>query len=95
MVDYTLETFPWASYHNMIVKDTPELPSKHHYFLVPPIVPGFALNDKSWSKFSSFITPTNLNCRRTAIFGIWTNNILGVRYTAFNDGLLYFFRGRH
>ena len=50
MLDYTLETFPWASYHNMMVKDTPELPSKHHYLLLQPIIPGFALNDKTWSK---------------------------------------------
>ncbi|KAL8792172.1 MAG: hypothetical protein Q9195_005268 [Heterodermia aff. obscurata] len=51
MLDYTLETFPYASYHNMTVEDTPELPSKHHYFLVQPIVPGFALNDKTWRLF--------------------------------------------
>ena len=54
MVDYTLETFPWSSYHNITVKDTTELPSKHHYFLFGPVVPGFALNDKSWSKFFVF-----------------------------------------
>lgn len=52
MIGYTLENFPFAAYHDIDVKETPELPSKHHYFLLPPIVPGFALYDKTWSKFA-------------------------------------------
>lgn len=78
MIDYTLETFPWASYHNLTVKDTPELPSKHHYFLICPIIPGFALNDKTWSKSLVFrqsqlrVWPHKIKILPiTAIFGIW------------------------
>lgn len=50
MIGYTLENFPFAAYHDIDVKETLELPSKHHYFLLQPIVPGFALYDKTWSK---------------------------------------------
>lgn len=46
----SLDTFHWASYHNISVTDSPELPSRHHYFLLQPYLPGFTLHDKTWSK---------------------------------------------
>ena len=49
MLGYSLDDFPWAKYHDISIVDTPDLP-KHHYFLLGPIVPGFALNDKTWSE---------------------------------------------
>ena len=51
MLGHSLDTFPWANYHNISVRST-ALPSKHHYFLLQPIVPGFALYDKTYKLFN-------------------------------------------
>lgn len=50
MTNHTLESFPWASYHNITIENAPKLPSRHHYYLVQPLVPGFALGEKKWRK---------------------------------------------
>ncbi|KAL8734032.1 MAG: hypothetical protein Q9166_001793 [cf. Caloplaca sp. 2 TL-2023] len=52
MVGQTLETFVWAAYHSIDITAASELPSKHHYLLFQPFLPGFALYDKTWRLFN-------------------------------------------
>ena len=59
MIGQSLDTFRWAGYHNIQIMDTPDLPSKHHHFLLLPIVLGFTLQDKQWSKSRWFILSTS------------------------------------
>ena len=42
-------TFKWATYEAINIKSTETL-TPHHYFLLGPFVPGFALKEKRWSK---------------------------------------------
>ena len=51
----TLKPFLWASYHHLDMGKYETLPSKHHCFLVVPLLPGFALNDKKWSEFFKYL----------------------------------------
>ena len=52
MVGQSLSNFPFASYHEIFIAKVAELPSDHHYFLLQPLIPGFALHDKTWKVFN-------------------------------------------
>ena len=54
MTTQPFDGFPWATYHSIKIKESESLPSDHHYFLMEPMVPGFALFDKH-GKSSWFI----------------------------------------
>lgn len=47
-----LGEFPYRTYHSITIKELDSLPSNHHYFLVDPMIPGFALLDKTWKLFN-------------------------------------------
>ena len=44
-------TGAWAAYSSIVVAKHEALPSKHHCFLFQPLVAGFALDGKTWSRF--------------------------------------------
>ena len=52
MVGQTLSDFIFGSFHHIDMATTPSLPTERHYFQMPPMIPGFALNDKTWKIFS-------------------------------------------
>ena len=52
MGEQSLSEFIFAAFHRIQIAETPVLPSDRHYFLCQPLVPGFALDDKTWKTFN-------------------------------------------
>ena len=48
MFQQPLSEFFFSKFQDIELKKVPSLPSDRHYLLCPPVVPGFALNDKTW-----------------------------------------------
>ena len=53
LTDESLEKLPFTEYEMIKLSEHQTLPSRHHYMMLQAWLPGFALNDKTWSKFFS------------------------------------------
>ncbi|KAL9040175.1 MAG: hypothetical protein Q9214_004591 [Letrouitia sp. 1 TL-2023] len=51
MLSQALSEAIFASFHHINISNTPSLPTDSHYFLIGPIIAGFALFDKAWKVF--------------------------------------------
>lgn len=52
MFGQELSDFEFGTFHHINLATTTSLPSDQHYFLMQPIIAGFALYDKTWKLFN-------------------------------------------